>query len=439
MKKIFLSLFVAAVSTGAFAQGEARFRKIDSLMNHFYTHDKFMGAVTIREKDKVVFEEAYGFADVEKKIPATPDTKYKIGSITKMFTSSIIFQLIEEKKLSLDTKLSKYYPQVKNADKITIAQLLGHQSGIFNFTSAPDFENYCTMPQSREAMLERIAGFEPAFEPGAKADYSNSNYLLLGYIIEDITKQPYKEALQQRILKKVGLQNTVYSPAINTANKEAYSYIFDGGQWVKVDEWHESVSYAAGALQATPSDLTKFARALFQGKIIKKESLDEMTKIEMGYGKGVFQFPFGERRFYGHTGGIEAFAASLGYYPADEMGVAVIINGDNYDYNEIMIGILSIYYKLPYPFPNLKTVAVDPAILKTYEGTYSSPSIPLKINIMLEGSTLMAQATGQGSFPLNPLSNTEFNFEPARINMVFKENGFTFKQGGMEMEFTREK
>lgn len=437
MKRIFL-LFTLASTIVSFGQSEPKIRKIDSLITYFAANDKFMGSITIREKDKVVFEKAYGYADAENKIPANEQTKYKIGSITKMFTSAIIFQLIEDKKLTLETKLSEYYPKVKNADTITIAQLLGHQTGIYNFTDADDFESYIVTPQTKKQMVARIEGFDSVFEPGTKAEYSNSNYMLLGYIIQDITKKSYKENVNERIVKKLGLKNTAYYGKINTQKNEAYSYMYINGEWEKYDEWHESATFAAGGLQSTTTDLTKFVKALFDGKIIKKESLDEMIKIASGYGKGIFAFPFGERRFYGHTGGIEGFHSSIGYYPKDEMSVALIANGDNYDTNEIMIGILSIYYKIPYPFPNLKTVDVAPEILKSYEGEYSSNTHPLKIVIKYHQGKLMAQATGQGAFPLNPLSETEFNFDPAGITVKFKKDAFTILQGSHVDEFTRE-
>lgn len=438
MKKYLFILFTVGTAITAYAQNEPRFQKIDSVLNYFTANDKFMGSVTIREKDKIVFDKAYGYADIANKVKADVNTKYKVGSITKMFTSAVIFQLIEEKKLTLDTKLAEYFPQIKNADSISIKNLLNHSSGIYNFTNDSLFMDYAETPQTRKSMLKRIADYGSVFNPNEKAEYSNSNYILLGYIIEDITKKRYKDVINERVIKKLKLKNTYYYGKINPKRNEAYSYSFDGNNWVKREEWHESVTFAAGALQSTPTDLTKFIRALFEGDIIKKESLEEMKKIELGYGKGIFAFPFGERRFYGHNGGIEGFASIMGYYPKDELSIAMTINAENYDSNEILIGILSSYYRIPYRFPNLKTAQVDIDILKSYEGLYASPTIPLKITIKLVGDQLTAQATGQGSFPLNPLSDTEFNFDPAGIMIYFKENGFSIHQGGTVNEFTRE-
>ncbi len=439
MKKTALFLFFSMASTAVFAQAEPKFGKIDELLTHFYENNKFMGSLTIRENDEIVFEKAYGYADVENKIKATTETKYKIGSITKMFTAAIVFQLIEERKLDMETKLSQFYPEIKNADSITIGQLLNHKSGIYNFTNSPEFTEYKTTPQTKADMLKRIAGYEPAFAPGERAEYSNSNYMLLGYIIEDVTNKPYKANVNDRITRPLGLKDTYYYSHINPKRGEAYSYTYENNKWEKVEEWDHSVAYAAGALLSTPNDLTEFIDALFDGKVIKKESLEQMTELDMGYGKGILIFPFAQRRFFGHNGGIEAFTSALGYYPKDKMSFSLIQNGDNYNSNEIVVGVLSIYYKMPYRFPNLITADVAPEILQGYEGTYASAGMPLKITLKYTEGQLMAQATGQSAFPLNPLSETEFSFDPARIVIEFKDKtNFTLKQGGMEYAFTKE-
>jgi CubicO group peptidase (beta-lactamase class C family) len=440
MKRVFLSLFVLAITIPARAQSQAKYQKIDSLMNHFSRSDKFMGVLSIREKGKPVFEKAYGYADVETRVKATPDTKYKIGSVTNVFTSVMIFQLVDEKKLKLDTKLSEFFPKVKNAEKIKISDLLGHSSGVFNMTGDAGFEDIKGKLQSRKQLLDRIESYNPVFEPGIKAEYSNTNYLLLGFIIQDITKKTYKEAVYERIVKRAGLKNTYYFSKINPKKKEAYSYKFADGKWVKQQEYHESSAGGAGGLQSTASDLTLFAKALFDGVLTSKESLAEMTKMEMGFGRGLFAFPFGERKFLGHNGDIEGFATVLGYYPKDDVAISLMLNGVNTEIDDMMIGILSCYYKLPYRFPNFATATVDDTILKSYEGLYSAPSLPYKVKIVAREGKLVAIAMepGQGMFELNPLSETEFNYDPANLHMIFSTKGFTLKQGGQVTEFRKE-
>ena len=439
MKKSILITLLISISLNTLAQNEAKYKKIDSLFNFLAQNNRFMGAVEIRENDNIVFDKAYGFVDYENKIEANSNTKYKIGSITKTFTSAIIFQLIEEKKLTLETKLSKFYPEIKNAEKITIGQMLNHKSGIFNFTNEPNFIKNIVNPSTKEAMIAKIASFEPVFEPNTKAEYSNSNYLLLGYIIENSTKKTYAENVKKRIIDKVGLKNTSYYSKINPSENEAYSFTLNKEKKLeKVEEWDESQVGAAGALQSTSGDLTQFINALFDGKIINKTSLAEMTKLDDGYGKGIFTAPFGDRTFYTHNGGIEGFTSTVGYYPKEKLGFSIIMNLDNYNMNEIVVSLLSIYYKMPFEFPEFKMVTVDDEILKNYEGIYASESIPLKITIKNENGTLTGQATGQNSFPLVPVSSTEFIFEQAKVNIKFIEKGFILTQNGQPIVFKKE-
>lgn len=435
MKKIIAILFVT-LSLNSFAQGETKFEKIDSLLTYLTAHNKFMGSIALQEGDKIVFEKNYGFANVESKIKADPATRYKIGSITKMFTSVVIFQLVEEKKLTLDTKLSKFFPSIKNSENISIENLLEHSSGIYSFTNDSDYKDYAKLPKTRAELMKKIKAGNPVFEPGEGAEYSNSNFVLLGWIIEDLTKKSYPSNIKTRIIQKIGLKNTGFASEIKN---EAVSYHSNGKTWEQPSKEDMSIPGGAGAILSNASDLTKFINALYSGKLISQPSLVSMTEVEKGFGKGIFTMPFGERKFFGHTGGIENFTSTLGFYPKEKFAVALLDNGQAYGMNDIMIGILSIYYKMPYRFPNLQTAKVDVSILKKYEGIYGAANFPLKISIKEENGVLICQATGQESFPLNPLSDTKFNFDPAGLELVFSENAMTILQGGQEFKLTKEK
>lgn len=436
MKKILFTLVIIC-SLNLVAQENARFRKIDSLLSYLNHNNRFMGQLSIREGDDVVFEKAYGLPTAKKEEQPNKNTKYKIGSVTKTFTAVMIMQLVEEKKLKLDQTLSKFYPQIPNADKITINDLLRHRSGIVDYANA-DSTTIMTASISKKEMLAKIAAYKPLFTPNSKAEYSNSNYYLLGCILEDITKTSYKDNLKTRIVDRLKLKNTYIVDKVDAKRNEALSYTYKGEQWEAVPEWDMSLPFAAGSITSTANDLTMLLRSIFNGKLLKPTSVDEMTQLKESYGIGLVTFPFGERKFFGHTGGIEGYKSVVGYYPTEKLGVSLIVNGDNYNRNDIMIGILSIYYKMPYTFPNLKTVKVDEKILKSYEGTYSSKEIPLKINIKVENGQIVAQATGQGAFPLNAVSETEFVFDPGGVNMTFGPKTMLLKQGGMEIKFTKE-
>lgn len=434
-KTLFLLAFLFSLTITA--QENARFRKIDSLLSYLNHNNRFLGQISIREGDNVVFEKAYGLPTAKKEEQPNKNTKYKIGSITKTFTAVMIMQLVEEKRLKLDAKLSKFYPEIPNADKISINDLLRHRSGIVDYVSA-DSTMSMMSPLTKKEVLAKIASYKPAFEPNTKAEYSNSNYYILGCILEDITKTPYKTNLKNRIVDKLKLKNTYMVDKADAERNEALSYSYKEDQWEAIPQWDMSLPFAAGAISSTTNDLTALLRGIFSGKLLKPASVDEMTQLKDSYGIGLVTFPFGERKFFGYNGGIEGFKSVVGYYPAEKLGVSLIVNGDNYNRNDIMIGILSIYYKMPYTFPNLKTVKVDEKILKSYEGTYSSKEIPMKINIRTEKGQIIAQATGQGAFLLTAVSETEFVFDPAGVNMTFGNKTMLLKQGGMEVKFIKE-
>lgn len=436
MKKIFTFLLLS-YSITLVAQQKTRFDKIDSLLVYLNQNNKYMGQLSIRENGNVLFEKAYGYADVDHNLAANGNTKYKIGSVTKTFTAVMILQLIEEKKLKLETPLSKFYPQIKNADKITIHHLLHHRTGIIDYLNG-DSTVDVLKTVTKEEMIIKMAGYEPLFEPNTKFEYSNSNYYLLGRILEDVTKQDYATNLQERIVQKLSLRNTTIIEKVDATKNESYSYLFLDKKWKLHPEWDISLAFGAGDISSTASDLTLFFDGLFNGKLLKKTSVDMMTKLEQSYGKGLMTFPFGERKFYGHTGGIEGFRSVVGYYPAEKVGISLIVNGDNYNRNDIMNGILSIYYKMPYQFPNLITFDVNPEKLKSYQGVYSSLDLPMKITIKVEKGELTAQATGQSAFSLNPISETEFVFDPANVKLIFKGNVMLLKQGGGQFTFTKE-
>ncbi len=281
---------------------------------------------------------------VEDARKASAQTEYRIGSITKMFTSVLIFQLIEKGKLHLGTKLSDFYPQIPNASKITIEQMLNHHSGIFNYTNSPYYNDWSLTFKTEQQLIDSISKDEPLFEPGTKGDYSNSNFLLLGYIIQKITGKTYSEVVKANIINKLNMDSTYVGGASNLSKNESYSYDWMDNKWAKHNETDMSIPAAAGAIVATTHDLDKFITGLFNGKLISKSSLDTMKTIKDGFGMGMFAYPFiGQIKFsftskqaYGHIGGIDGFASVLAYLPQEQLAVAYCTNGVNEDFSDVM-------------------------------------------------------------------------------------------------------
>lgn len=433
-----LSILFLFISLVTFAQ-EIRFARIDSLLHYLYENDKFMGSLCIRQGDEVVFKQAYGYSEAIKGIRANGATKYKIGSISKTFTATMMMQLVEEKKILLSTKLNRFFPKIDQSDKITIEHLLYQRTGIKDYVNADStLIDVLEKPNTKELIIKKIENYSSIFETNTKHEYSNSNYFILGLIIEKITKKSYAENLKTRISDKLQLKNTYYTnEKTDISKRESYSYIFNGENWEKIDEWNNDIAFSSGGIISTPEDLTKFIRSLFKGNLVSPASLELMKTLKDTYGMALIRFPFGERKFYGHNGKIEGFGSSMGYYEKDDLTISLIVNGENYSQNDIMIGILSIYYKLPYPFPNFKKL--DAELIKKYSGTFASKDIPLKMAVFEKEGNLLAQATGQTSFPLTFSKDDVFVFAPAGIEIEFTSaTTFILKQGGQKFNFTKE-
>jgi len=416
--------------------------KLDSFFHALSLHNQGMGSVAVSIGGMLVYQKAIGYSEIKDdiKIPATVNTKYRIGSITKMFTTTMIFQLVEEGKLSLSSPLSAWFPTIPNAEKITIGEMLDHHSGLHNFTNDPLYLTYMTKPQTEAAMLNNIEKSASDFEPGAKGEYSNTNFVLLGYIIEKITGKPYREELKKRITSKIGLNDTYYGGKANPANNEAYSYSF-AGKWQQQPETDMSIPGGAGAIVSTPADLDKFIEALFAGKLISKSSLDQMKTLKDSYGMGMFVIPFYDKKSYGHSGGIDGFSSILAYFPEDNLAVSYLSNGTAYSIKDVLIALLSIYFNKPFNIPLFTTIELKTEQLDKYLGNYASTQLPLKIAITKDNTTLVAQATGQAQLALEAVGTDKFVYNQAGIVIQFdtSKNEFTLYQGGKTYLFTKEK
>ncbi len=413
-------------------------QKLDSLLQKLESKDKFMGSIAIMENGKMLYSKVIGFADIETEKRSIVETKYRIGSISKMFTSCLVFKAIEENKLSLNQTIDKFFPTIKHAEKITIENLLNHRSGIHNFTNDSDYLQYNTTIKSEPEMVAIIQNGKSNFEPNTKAEYSNSNYVLLSFILQKLYNKPYKELLAEKIIKPLGLKHTYFGSKISIASNEcnSYSYI---EKWEKETETDMSIPMGAGAVVSNPTDLVNFIEALFKGKIINEASLEKMKTIRDNYGMGIFQVPFRDKKGYGHTGGIDGFHAVVCYYPDSKLSVALTSNGMVYESNNILIAALSSYFGYPFTIPTFESVKLESGELDKYIGVYSSPDFPLAITITKDGNKLFAQASGQSAFPLDATGKDIFEFAPAGIKLEFKptEKQMILMQGGRKFVLTK--
>lgn len=441
MKQLFLFLCTLWALTAHTQPSVFDKAKLDSLLQHIAAHNKGMFSLSIFQDGQEVYRSSVGYAQLEAQSKAHAETAYGIGSVSKTFTAVLTLQLIEAGKLRLDTPLSIFFPSLPNADAITIEHLLRHRSGIFNITNEADYEVWRKKNMSQEAMLRKIAAHPPRFTPGEAFEYSNSNYILLSYIKEKVTQKSLQQALEEQICKPCGLTHTFLDRTFYPQEQRAASYHMQRGAWVRVEETHPSVPLGAGGLYATPTDLNRFLHCLFEGKLLADSSLQHMLTLQDHYGMGITAFPFYEKKAYGHTGGIDGFQSIAAYFPAEKVAVAFTANALDMSMNDILIGVLSIYFGRPYPFPVFRPkVEVKENVLRTYTGTYASAQLPLKLTVFLKEGTLHAQATGQAAFPLEAIAENVFVFEAAKVEIEFTTDGkkLILRQHGGEYVFLKE-
>lgn len=414
--------------------------KFDSLVDRLEEYDRFNGSIAIMKEGKVVYTRGIGKRIQEEDGQMNnAETIFRIGSISKSYTAVIILQMVQEGKLKLDDKLSKFFPGVPNSQNITIANMLLHRSGIHSITDEEDYMDYYTQKKTREELVAKISSYKINFEADDRSEYSNSNFILLSFIAEDLDKKSFDQIFQSRISKPLGLKYTYIGDKINPRENQARSYSYRG-VWKLEDETDMSIPMGAGAVVSTPSDICRFYNALFNGRLLNEEMLTIMTTINGEFGMGIFTFPFGEKISYGHTGGIDGFSSMAGYFPDEKIAVALISNGRRYNNNDIMIAALSAVFGKDFSLPNFSNFEVSPEDLEQYKGIYSAEGFPMKIEIFNEETQLFAQATGQNALPMDPESEHVFSFISAGIVIQFypEKKSMVLKQGGFEVELFRE-
>lgn len=323
--------------------------KLDSLFLILENNNQTMASIHVTKNGASIYSNSTGYSSVEDKIEANQNTRYRIGSITKVYTATIIFQMVDEGKITLETSLKEFYPEIPNAKKISIGRLLNHSSGIYNITTSKDFD-----PQAAKTQMEivsKIAGFTPNFEPDTKSEYSNSNYILLGYIAEKIDQKPYAEILIDRISEKLDLSSTYYGGPIDPERNEAYSYIYKQ-TWERSRETNLNLPHGAGAIVSTPEELTIFINSLFTKQLISKESLAQMITQNNNTGFGIAGYNLDGLQIYGHDGGIDGFSSLLIYIPQFQLSIAFTSNGNRYPMMEIVRSALMASNNLPFDLPS---------------------------------------------------------------------------------------
>jgi CubicO group peptidase (beta-lactamase class C family) len=407
MKTLRRALLLLFVATACFAQSAER---MDEIVQTYVRDKTFMGTVLVARGDEVIFNKGYGSANLEWDVPNVPATKFRLGSVTKQFTAASILLLEERGRLKLDDPVKKYLPDAPAAwDAITIYNLLTHTSGIPNFTALPDYTSLKLRATPVEKTIVAVRDKPLDFAPGEKMSYSNSGYLVLGYVIERVTGGSYEKFVTDNIFTPLGMKDSGYDSNTAVIARRAAGYMPSAAGPVNAGFIHMSIPHAAGALYSTTGDLLRWEQGLFGGKLISAASLAKMTTPFKGdYALGVVVQTAGGRKVVQHGGGIDGFNTFLAYYPDTKVTVAVLANLSGQTPTQIATKLADLAHGGAVQLTSeRKEITLPVATLSKYVGAYEvAPGVNMMIR--LKGDSLTTQLPGQQQFPIFAESETRF-------------------------------
>lgn len=413
--------------------------KVDEYMSAAERIDRFSGAILVARDGKPIVSKGYSMANREWDIPNSSKTAFRLGSITKQFTSAAIMLLQERGKLSVSDPVCKYVTECPPAwEPITIKHLLTHTSGIPNYTAFPGFmEKRSVLSITAPELLADYRGKPLDFAVGERNSYSNSGYHLLGVIIEKASGKTYADFLQENIFTPLGMKHSGYDNYSELVKWRAAGYRREGDGYINAPYLDMQIPYAAGSLYSTTGDLLIWDQALYTEKLLTRKSIDEMFtpfKNNYAYGWGVGkQF---ERATTSHGGAINGLATQIVRFTDDRVTVVVLSNVQGAGAGKVANALSAIVFGAAYELPKeRKAIAVASAVLDKYVGEYQlMPSIVATITN--EGGKLMFQIPGQSKMELFAETETDFFLKnvDAQVSFVKDASGkvtqMLFKQGG---------
>nr|WKN37182.1 serine hydrolase [Tunicatimonas sp. TK19036] len=320
--------------------------QIDQVFQEFANQDDFQGAVLVASQGNILYQQAFGLANREWNIPNTVDTKFNLASISKQFTAVLVLQLVDEGRLKLNHTISDYLPEYRRdiGKKVTLHQLLTHQSGIPNYTSIPYvWSDSLYNRYDLEELVEKFVSGDLEFKPGSKYQYSNSGYLLLSMIVEKVTGKPFDQLIEERITRPLALQHTAVDDRQRIISQRAYGYEKTPDGYNNVYSMHMQNLQGAGNLYGTITDLFQWDQALYGTTVLPQKSLQRMMRPytdanqewippyenRYGYGVGIAKIPLTSQESVDmifHSGHIRGFSGFYARFPEDGHAIIMLSN-----------------------------------------------------------------------------------------------------------------
>ena len=426
-KTLLLSLFTIVCIfkfNVALAQQDNIQMKVDEYIEAHIKMNQFSGTILIAENDQIIVNKGYGFSNYGFEIKNTPETKFRIGSLTKGFTAVAILQLEEKGLLSVDDKLQKYIADYPHGNEITLKNLLTQTSGIPNHTELDDFNTDRRVYEYN--ILETIETFKNIalkFKPGEKFDYSNSNYILLGFVIEQVSKMSFEEYVTQNIFEPLKMNNSGFENPEKVIKNFAQGYCFNHNEIENAKFRDMSNAHASGALYSTTEDLYIWDRALYSEKLISKDSKEKMfTEFKDNYGFGWGIVNIFNHKMIAHSGEIDGFSSNISRFVNDDISIIILSNFEHAPINRINRDLIAIVFNEKYSIPEvIKSIKLSDVILQSYVGKYEIQA-DFSFSISFNDGKLFCQATAQPKFELVPISESEFMLKEVNAKISFSKN-----------------
>ena len=429
---VFAVLMALCAAGAAHAQSA---RRMEQVVQADAADNQFMGAVLVAKGDTILLDKGYGAANLDWNIPNTPATRLRIGSLAKQFTAAAILLLEERGKLKLDDSVKTYLPDAPPSwDKITLFNLLTQTSGIHDYTDTPDFGAMMKRQMTPEQLIATFRDMPLESAPGEKFSYSNSNYVLLGSVIEKVSAMPYARFLQDNLFTPLGMKDSGHDGAA-VLPRRASGYKRKDGAIVNASYIDMSIQYGAGGHYSTTHDLLSWEKALFGGKVLSPASLKKMTTpfrdargpgapFKGGYGMGVYAGTAADgRREISHSGSDAGFVSVMAAYPDDRLFVIVLSNIESAPFANIASKLTDVAFGKTVILPSeRKEVAVDSKLLARYVGRYQvAPTVVTEITAA--GGALSMQVDKQPRTPIFPQSDTSFFSRSVDAQVDFQQAG----------------
>ncbi len=407
---------------------------VDAMFKEIVGTNSPGAAVLVARNGKILFQHGYGEQDREKHLPITPDTQFRIGSITKQFTATCILQLQEQGKLTVNDSLAKFFPDFPRGEEVKLHHLLHHTSGIKSYTDKPGFLESAPKFIKPNDLINSFKNDPFDFSPGKGWHYNNSGYFLLGHIVQKVSGEPFADYLRKHIFEPLGMKHTgIYYRGIKLEH-EAIGYSYANGENPKALDWDMSRAGGAGALYSTVGDLFLWNEAVFNGKVMTSAScLAAFTPVKlpadeqrMDYGYGWITSANRGLRVIGHSGGLNGFSSDLARFTNHNLTVVVLANamptppGLNPAALAQEVGQLYLWADME---PRKKFVAdskVDPKGFDDYLGRYDYGGAVCEIT--REGNRVFAQLTNQPKWEIFPSAKNEFFWKAVDAQLTFERN-----------------